>query len=256
MVVDVKPIADLHTVPVDRQRLIFNGVGDHQRDQLLGKLVRPVVVRAVRDDGRQTVRVEVRPDQVVRRGLRRRVGRQQISLDALDLRQLGMIAIDRTARGVNKRAHLLIARREQHVERAVDVRVVAVQRLGNRARYRPERALMQHVVHAGAGFVAEVADAQVALKEAEAFPLAGGDEVLELVEVLAVAGGEVVEAHHSLVEFEEVFDEVGADEAGSPGDEPGARGFLQLGAEGFVGGHGVTFYALRVTRLGGSKRNA
>jgi len=34
-------------VAVDRQRLALQGVEDHQRDELLGELVRPVVVRTV-----------------------------------------------------------------------------------------------------------------------------------------------------------------------------------------------------------------
>ena len=49
VVVDVEPVAHVAAVAVDRQRLALDGVQDHQRDQLLGELVRAVVVRAVGD---------------------------------------------------------------------------------------------------------------------------------------------------------------------------------------------------------------
>ena len=49
VILDVQPVADVAAVAVDRQRPPVERVQDHQRDQLLGKLKRPVVVRAVRD---------------------------------------------------------------------------------------------------------------------------------------------------------------------------------------------------------------
>ena len=49
VILDVQPVADVAAVAVDRQRLALERVENHQRDQLLGKLVRPVVVRAVGD---------------------------------------------------------------------------------------------------------------------------------------------------------------------------------------------------------------
>ena len=38
---NIQPVADLHTVAVDGQRLVLLGVVDEQRDQLLGELVGP-----------------------------------------------------------------------------------------------------------------------------------------------------------------------------------------------------------------------
>jgi hypothetical protein len=148
-----------------------------------------------------------------------------------------VVAIDAAAGGINKALHLRVARGEHDVQEAEDVGLVAGHGVGHGARHGAERALVQDEIHTGARLVAEVADAQISIEEAEAFPLAGGDEVLELVEVLAMPGGEVVEAHDALIKFEQVLDEVGADEAGGPGDEPGAPGFLQLGTEAVVGGH-------------------
>ena len=65
MVVHVQPVADLLAVAVDRQRAVFQRVGDHQRDQLLGELVRPVIVGGARDHHRQLVGDEVRPRQQI-----------------------------------------------------------------------------------------------------------------------------------------------------------------------------------------------
>lgn len=55
VILDVKPIADVLALAVDRQRFIVQAVRDHQRDQLFGKMVRPVIVRAARDRDGQTV---------------------------------------------------------------------------------------------------------------------------------------------------------------------------------------------------------
>ena len=47
---DVQPVAALQPVAVQRQRLVVDRVGDEQRDELLGVVVRPVRVRAAGDD--------------------------------------------------------------------------------------------------------------------------------------------------------------------------------------------------------------
>src|SRR5262249_10477814 len=53
VIVDMEPIADLVAPSIDRQRLLGERLYDDQRDQLLGELVGPVVVRAVGGDRRQ-----------------------------------------------------------------------------------------------------------------------------------------------------------------------------------------------------------
>ena len=78
VVLDEQPVADVHAVAVDRQLLALGRVEDHQRDQLLGELVRPVVVRAVGHQHRQAVGVVVGPGQMVGRGLGGRIGRTGI----------------------------------------------------------------------------------------------------------------------------------------------------------------------------------
>ena len=74
VVVDVEPVADVLAVAVDGQGLAVERVVDHQRDELLGKLVGAVVVRAVGGQRRQAVGVELGADEMVAGGLGRGVG--------------------------------------------------------------------------------------------------------------------------------------------------------------------------------------
>ena len=65
----------MRAVAVNRQRLAVERVEDHQRDQFLGVLKRPVVVRAVGDERLQIVGVVVGAHEVIGRGLARRIRR-------------------------------------------------------------------------------------------------------------------------------------------------------------------------------------
>jgi len=51
MVTDKQPIADVQAIAIHRKRFSSHGLLDHQRDQLFGKLIRPIVVRAVGGEG-------------------------------------------------------------------------------------------------------------------------------------------------------------------------------------------------------------
>ena len=61
VVVDVQPVAPLEAVAVERQRPVVDGVGDEQRDELLGVVVRAVRVGAAGHDGVQAVGHDVAP---------------------------------------------------------------------------------------------------------------------------------------------------------------------------------------------------
>lgn len=98
---------------------------------------------------------------------------------------------------------------------------------------------MQDVIDALAGATAVFQTPDVTLYEAEARPPLGTDQALHLVEVALVAGGEVVQPDHALVELKQGFEQVGADEAGYAGDEPGLRVLGEVEAELVVAGHGV-----------------
>ena len=67
VIVDVEPVPDLHSIAVDRQWPSFEDVHDAERQELLGKLVRPVVVRAVADRARRPVGVDIGTHDVVGR---------------------------------------------------------------------------------------------------------------------------------------------------------------------------------------------
>ena len=69
MVLDVEPVARVLAVAVHRQRLALDDVVNHERNQLLGEVVRPVVVGAIRDDDRQAVGLVVGAHKVVAAGL-------------------------------------------------------------------------------------------------------------------------------------------------------------------------------------------
>ena len=81
MIADVQPVAHLKTIAVHRQRFACECIGNDQRNQLLRKLQRSVIVRAIARDHRQAISVMPGTHQMIGRGFRcrvrtvRRVGR-------------------------------------------------------------------------------------------------------------------------------------------------------------------------------------
>ncbi len=65
MIVDKQPVADILAIAIDRKRLAFERIQDHQGNQLLRKLKRAVVVGAVGGQYRQSEGVEVGAHQVI-----------------------------------------------------------------------------------------------------------------------------------------------------------------------------------------------
>ena len=55
-----QPVPNLLAVAVNRQRLVFEGIGDHQRNQLFGKLIRAIVVGGAGDRNVELISREVR----------------------------------------------------------------------------------------------------------------------------------------------------------------------------------------------------
>src|SRR5258706_2382665 len=74
MVVDIKPVPDIFSAPVDSDRLAFERVENGERNELLGKLVGPKIVAAVRDDDRQPIRAVPSDCKVIGGGLAGGVG--------------------------------------------------------------------------------------------------------------------------------------------------------------------------------------
>ena len=60
VILDMQPVAHIFPVAVDRERLTPQSPRDKVRNQLFRILIRPVVVRAARDQGRKTVCLVIR----------------------------------------------------------------------------------------------------------------------------------------------------------------------------------------------------
>ena len=73
MIFDKQPVADLHTVAVNRQRFAVKRVQNHQRNEFFREMVGAVVVGTVGYDGRQTVCTQPCADEVVAGRFRGRV---------------------------------------------------------------------------------------------------------------------------------------------------------------------------------------
>ena len=73
VVLHIQPVAHLHAVPVDGKRFLVQAIVDHQGNELLGELVRAVVVRAARYVQGEPVGVAVGLHEQIRGRLARRV---------------------------------------------------------------------------------------------------------------------------------------------------------------------------------------
>ncbi len=230
MVGDVEPVANLPAVAVDRQVPALERVGDHERDQLLRELVRPVVVRAVGRDRGKAVGVVIGAHQVVGAGLGSRVG-----------------AVGRVGRGLGKgrialaeAAVHLVGRDMQEAERGLRV---GGERAPIGARCLEQLEGTHHVgLHEGRGAVDRAVDVALGCEVHDRARLVGREQALEGARVGDVAAhedvariarergevrevariGELVEVHHRLAfRGDPVEDEIGADEPGTAGHEDG-----------------------------------
>src|SRR3546814_6201648 len=75
MILHMQPVADLHSVAIDRQRLARQRVQEEQRDQLFRKLIRAIIIGAVGRRRLQSIGVVIGADEMVRGRLGRRIGR-------------------------------------------------------------------------------------------------------------------------------------------------------------------------------------
>ena len=96
---------------------------------------------------------------------------------------------------------------------------------------------MKNEVGAIHGFAAIGQVADVAFNEGE------GGVLEESGDVAAMAGGEVVETNHFVVVLQQVFTEVGADEAGTAGDKDAGVRYFGLQVQG-------SRFEVRGSRLG------
>lgn len=88
VVSDMEPVADIAAIAIDRQRLVRQSANDRVRDQLLRKMIRPVIVRAAGYQGGKSVGFPPGANEMIGRGLARRIGR---------VRRIGGLFAERTA---------------------------------------------------------------------------------------------------------------------------------------------------------------
>ena len=153
------------------------------------------------------------------------------------LGQFGGIAVGGGGGGVHEALHARITRGHQHVEVTGDVAAVGQDGIVDRTRHGTQGGLMQHMVHAFASLAAGIQIADVAFDEGEAAPSFGAHQGLHHVQVLLVTGEEVVQAHHGLPHLEQMFQQVGADETGNAGHQPGGGFGTHLFAQLGIGAH-------------------
>ena len=115
MILHIQPVAHVFPLAIHRQRLAVTNVVDEQRNQLLRELIRPVVVRTVRHDGRHAVRVVKRPHKVVAARLAGRVGAVRVVLRILveEILPVRQVMFRRRSRGSERRLDTLRMRHLQ-----------------------------------------------------------------------------------------------------------------------------------------------
>jgi len=164
---------------------------------------------------------------------------QRLADAVFDLGQARVIAVGGAGSGVGEALYPFILGCHQHVQEPVDVGLIGGDGVVDGTRDRAQRRLVEDVVCTGDGFFAVFQVADVAFDKGEVGPLVGADFALYFVQVVLVAGGEVVQADDGLVQLQEGFQQVGADEACYAGDEPGFGAGFELLLYLFVAGcHG------------------
>ncbi len=74
----------------------------------------------------------------------------------------------------------------------------------------------------------------VAFDEMEIAPALSTDQGFDLIEIALVPGGKVVKADNPLIEAQQRFQQIRADETGHPGDQPNPRPPPKTGLDRFV----------------------
>ena len=96
---------------------------------------------------------------------------------------------------------------------------------------------MQHIVNPFAGLLAISQLANIAFNKLEVGPLRRAYQGLHFIEVVLEAGFKIVEPNDLLVQPEQDLQKIGANEAGSPCDQPNGGWRHKTVQEGFVSSH-------------------
>lgn len=228
---------DAHGLALDHRRRPF---GDHRRVGAVGVLAGSEHIEVAQADGLEAVGAGEHAGVQLVDVLGDRVGRERIADLVFHLGQVRVVAVGGAGGGVGEAAHFLVLGRHQHVQEAVDIGLVGGDGVGDGSGYRAQGGLVQYMVGAAYRQAAGVQVTDIAFDKAESLPGVLAYVFPHLIQVVLVAGGEVVQADHGLAQAQQGFQKVGADKAGHAGDQPGFGVGFQVGLALFVAGwHGL-----------------
>ena len=214
---DVHPVSDVEAGAVERHGNIVERVGDEERNDLLGKLIRPVVVGRPRDDDRNAVGRPVAEREAIGACLAGRVGVPRPQFVGLDARSLRNAAIDLVGRDLDEATEARRGPRrfEQH-ESADDIGLDELARLQNRAIDVRLRREMHHNLRRLDERGRDLGVGDVPANEPVARIV---DDVAERLHTTGV--GQFVQRRDAPVgmRLERMAHEIAADEAGAAGDQ-------------------------------------
>lgn len=172
------------------------------------------------------------------------------------LGQARVVTVGRAGGGVGEADYPFIFGGHQHVQKTINVGLVGGDRVFDGSGDGAESGLVKDIIHAACRFSAVFQVSDVAFDEGEAGPLLGGDRLLDFIQVVLVAGGEVVQTDDGLVKAQQGFEQIGADEARHAGDEPSFGPGFEVLLYLFVAGcHGDSVFPLFVSLQASSYEN-
>ena len=233
---------DAHGLALDHRRRPF---WDHRRVGAVGVLARPEDIEVAQADGLEAVGAGEHAGVQFVDVLGHRVGRERVADLVLYLGQVRVVPVGRAGSGVGEAAHALILGRHQHIQEAVDIGLVGGDGVGDGPGHRAQGGLVQHMVGAAHRQAAGVQVADIAFDKAEPLPGVLTHVLPHLIQIVLVAGGEVVQADHGLAQAQQGFQQVGADKAGHAGDQPGFGVGLEVGFDLLVFAHTGIWAPLR-----------
>ena len=152
---DVAEVARGLAVAVDAHRLAAQHRGDPARDHrgigAVRILARAEHVEVAQADRSHAVAAAEHVGVQLVDVLGHRIRRQRPADQVLDLRQAGMVAVGRARRGVDEARDLASRAATSMLRKPVALAACVRERIGDRARHRAERRLVQHEVDALAG---------------------------------------------------------------------------------------------------------
>src|SRR5450631_905925 len=152
-----------------------------------------------------------------------RIRRQRVTDRVLDLWQTRMVAVGRTRAGIDKTPDASITCRHEHVEKACGIRSMGRQRVFDRSGYGAQRGLMQYDLHTFAAAATRGQVDDVGFDEGMSAPGLLADRAAHFSKVVAVSGRKVVDTGDTLVEAQQLDEQMRTNEARASRDEPMPR---------------------------------